>query len=109
MAVGPVVVGSTYKWSPTFLKDGAICDLTGATITVNFLDPAGVVHSFALSIISAAAGTAFYTNLTTLFTTTGMSGTREAQWYRSYKVVVGSVTLESRGIPFMVYQSIAGA
>ncbi len=111
--VGPIVVGSTYKWSPTFLKDGAIFDLTGASITVNFLSPIGTVYSFALSIIDALAGTASYVNQPNLFTTDGMQGIdglMEAQWYRSYRITFGGGgILESKPIPFMVYQSIAGS
>lgn len=109
MAVGPVVVGSTYRWFPTFLKDGAIYDLTGTTITVNFLDPNGAVHSFAMGIVDALAGTALYQNDATLFTNIGESGSQFAQWYRSYKVKIGSVVLESAPIPFPVYKSVSGA
>lgn len=113
--VGPIVVGSTYKWSPTFLKDGAIFDLTGCTITVNFLSPPtpahpnGQVFTFPLAIIDASAGTAFYINLTDLFMTDGMDGSMQAQWFRSYRVAFGSGILESKAIPFFVYQSIAGS
>jgi len=109
MAVGPVVVGSTYLWSPTFLKDGAIYDLTGATATVNFLDPNGNVYTFTMVIPTPTNGKALYQNLTSLFTIVGESGSQFAQWYRSYKVVVGSVVLESAPIPFPVYKSVSGA
>lgn len=100
MANGPFVVGSTYKWSPTFLKDGAIYDLTGATVTVNFRSPANVVTSFSMTPISASAGTYTYTNATTLFTAAG-------QWYRSYSISLSGVVLQSKGIEFQVNPSVA--
>lgn len=111
--VGPIVVGSTYNWSPTFLKDGAIFVLSGASLTVNFLSPTGIVFSFAMTIIDAFAGTASYVNQPNLFTTAGMQGAdglMDGQWYRSYRITFGGGgILESKAIPFKVYQSIAGS
>lgn len=104
MGVGPVVAGSTYKWMPTFLRNGAIYDLTGATITVSFLPPTGAAQTFNMSIVSASAGTATYTNTTSLFTN-ALAG----QWYRSYKVSVGGVVLESPPIAFPVAISVSGS
>ena len=101
---GPIVAGSTYKWSPTFIKDGVIYDLTGATIIVSFLPPTGSAQTFSMSILSASAGTATYTNLTTLFTN-ALAG----QWSRSYRVTLSGVVLESKEIAFQVYRSIAGS
>jgi hypothetical protein len=102
MAVGPIVVGSTYQWLPSFLRNRAIFDLTGATIVISFLPPTGTAQIFTMSIVSAPAGTATYTNLTTLFSVAG-------EWFRSYKITVGGIVLESAGIPFKVYPSVSGS
>lgn len=99
-----IVAGSTYKWNATFLKDGAIYDLTGATITLSFLPPTGVAQLFSMTIVSAAAGTATYSSLTTLFTNALAGG-----WVRSYKIVKDGVVLESPEIVFTVKRSISGS
>ncbi len=104
MASGPVVVGSTYLWRTKFLRDGAIYDLTGATITISFQPPSGAVQTFSMSPSSPTEGIAEYTNTTALFT-----GTQDAQWNRSYKVTKSGIVLESQPIPFKVYRSVSGS
>lgn len=98
MSDGPFTIGSTYKWSPTFLKDGSIFDLSGASISINFRGPNNVLSSFAMTITGINLAT--YTNATTLFTIAG-------QWYRSYTISVGGVVLQSKGIEFQVYPSVS--
>ncbi len=91
----PIVIGSTYRWFPSFYKDGA--QFTPTTITINFRSPTNVLSSFSMTV---SGNTGLYTNLTTLFTAAG-------QWNRSYTLTEGGIVLQSKGITFKVYPSVS--
>lgn len=106
----PIVVGGTYNW---FLNPARInveaapgvygaWDLTGATVTISFVNPSGVGTSFAATIVSATAGTARYVNQTSLFDVVG-------KWGVSWRVSKSGTVLESRIVEFEVYASGAAA
>ena len=106
MAIQPVVIGGTYEW---FLNSASInteaatsvfgvWDLTGATVTISFIPPSGEASHFSATVVSAADGTARYTNLTTLFNAAG-------QWGVAWKVSKAGVILESQIAYFPVLPS----
>jgi hypothetical protein len=103
----PVVVGGTYDWflNPALINSEAApdvfapWDLTGATVSISFINPSGVrVGTFSATAVDAVNGKYKYINTTSLFT---VSGT----WLYSWKVVLGGITLESVLIPVVVNQS----
>lgn len=107
--IQPVVVGGTYDWflNPASVNTEAApnvfgaWDLTGATVTVSFLDPSGVGHHFGATL-GSTTGTARYINQTTLFTSAG-------QWGVSWKVSLSGTVLESQIEYFQVCASGAAA
>ncbi len=106
MTIQPVVVGGTYEWflNPATINTEAApsvfgaLDLTGATITISFVSPSGVGSHFSATIVSAANGTAKYTNGSTLFDVAG-------DWGVSWKVSKSGTILESQITYFKVYPS----
>lgn len=108
--IQPVVVGGTYDW---FLNPAQIntetapgvfgkWDITGATVTITFINPSGQGTSFSATIVSGSAGTAHYINAGSLFNVAG-------QWGYSWRVVLSGTILESQIINFMVFPSGAAA
>lgn len=104
------VVGGTYDWflnpaqinTETAPKVFGTWDITGATVTISFVDPNGNGHSFSATIVSGPNGTAHYINATSLFNISG-------QWGYSWKVSLSGTVLESQIINFTVYPSAAAA
>ena len=109
MAIQPVVIGGTYDWflkakintqaAPTVF---GIWDLTGATVTINFIPPSGTASHLSASVVSASAGTAHYVNLAALFSVAGT-------WQVSWKVSKSGTILETELESFTVYASGAAA
>lgn len=112
MAAENIIVGSCYTWYATIKKNSAAAPTTfaawnlsspsTATITVNFIKPAGTRVSGTAAIVVAADGTADFTNLAATFDVAGT-------WAVSWKVVQGSVVMESKQRTFTVYASAAAA
>lgn len=110
MSIQPVVVGGTYDWflNPASINTEAApgvfgaWNITGATVTITFVDPSGVGHSFSATVTSGANGQAHYINTTSLFTTAG-------DWFYSWRVSLSGTVLESQMIPIKVYPSGAAA
>lgn len=107
MGIQKVVCGGTHIWYATLSKNTeatptvyAAWDLTGATITLTFVSPAGVATHCTASIVVAASGTVHYTNLAALFSVNG-------NWSLSWKVSQSGVVLESQQATFAVYPSAA--
>lgn len=106
MPVQPVVVGGTYDWflNPASINSEAapnvygLWDITGATVTISFVPPSGAGQHFSATVVSGPAGTARYTNATTLFTVAG-------QWGVSWKISLSGTVLESAIVYFPVYPS----
>ncbi len=106
MQAQPVVVGCTYDW---FLDPASIntesapnvfgaWDISGATVTISFVDPSGAGHHFTANVVSGPDGTAHYINATTLFNIQG-------EWGVSWKVSLSGTVLESQIKYFNVYPS----
>lgn len=72
-----VYTGDTVRLRLTATKDGAAWDLTGATVILRLVSPAGVASSKSATISSAASGVAHYDTLTTDLPS---AGTWLAQW-----------------------------
>ena len=100
MASEPIVMGGTYYWKLTATKDGAVWDLTGATITITFFTPSGTTKEYAAAILVAANGTAFYVNPTATFDAKG-------PWSVSWQVTQSGVIQETQEDSFTVYRSLA--
>lgn len=47
-----IVIGSSLRISLTVRKDGSACDLTGATVALGYIDPAGAIGSWAAVVDS---------------------------------------------------------
>jgi hypothetical protein len=106
MPLQPVVVGSTYDW---FLNPAAIntesapgvfgtWNITGATVTITFINPSGVGQSFVATITNGSAGQAHYINTTSLFNVAG-------QWGMSWNINLSGTVLESQINNFQVFPS----
>lgn len=105
--IAAVVVGGTYDWflNPASINTEAApgvfgaWNLTGATVTITFVDPNGNGHSFTATVLTpGTAGTAHYINATGLFNVAGA-------WFYSWKVSLSGTVLESQLIPLTVYPS----
>jgi hypothetical protein len=103
----PIVCGGTYDWflNPASINTEAapnvfgIWNITGATVTITFVNPSGVGQSFTATIISGSAGTAHYINTTSLFNVAGTG------WWLSWRVSLGGTVLETQPIYFEVFAS----
>lgn len=91
MAVASVLsLGSTYLFTPNpaILKDGAVWDLTGATVTIIFTPPSpAAAFTRTATITDAAAGVASYQCTTTDLNASGA-------WARQWHVVQGSIDIK---------------
>ena len=111
MSAQPVVVGSTYDWflNPASINTEAApgvfgaWNISGATVTINFVDPNGNGHSFTASLVNGGTtGQAHYVNATSLFNMQG-------EWGYSWRVSLSGTVLESQIVNFTVYPSGAAA
>ncbi len=106
MAAQAPVIGGTYDWflNPAKINTQAapdvfgIWDLTGATVTISFVNPSGDGQQFSATVLSATAGTAHYINLASLFTTAG-------DWGVSWKISKSGTILETEIAYFTVKAS----
>jgi hypothetical protein len=106
MGVQPVVVGGTYDWflNPASINTEAApgvfgaWNITGATVTITFINPFGTGQSFTATVTSGPAGQAHYVNATSLFNVAG-------QWGYSWRVSLAGTVLESDIYPLMVKAS----
>lgn len=105
MYVQPVVMGGTYDWflNASINTEAApdvygAWNITGATVTVTFVDPSGAGHGFTATVTAGQLGQAHYINTTSLFNAVG-------QWGVSWKVSLSGTVLENRISNFQVYQS----
>jgi hypothetical protein len=97
-----IVAGNTYRFTPNetgVLKDGAIWDLTGATVTLILTDPANVETRHVATLTAPTAGLAEYLSLVTDIVAVG-------QWLRKWRIVQGAIDVTSPAVPFFV---VAGA
>lgn len=94
----PLTVGSQYKFLDTITKNGAVWDLTGATVTIFFKRPDGSTFSTAGSLHDADSGQVTYTCSTSDLSVAG-------NWTRSWRVVLGGFTDYSEPILFTVVAS----
>lgn len=89
---------STYRFKLTATKDGAVWDLTAATVTLLLRDPSGNAGTKSASLLVAADGTAYYDTLTTDLDELGV-------WSRAWRVVQGSVDVTSEPVFFSVVRA----
>ena len=98
MAVEQLVEGSTYRLRLVAQDNGAVLDLTGATVTLSIAhghDPDDVVVR-SCTIESAGDGTAYYDAPTTEF------DADLSRWRLKWRVVKGSLDVKSRWIDVTV-------
>lgn len=77
-----LTVGSQYQFEETITKNGAVWDLTGATVLIFFKRPDATTFSQAATIANAAAGQVTYDSLTTDLNMAG-------DWTLSWKITLG--------------------
>jgi hypothetical protein len=102
MASGTLRVGRTYQFRPVnggvVLKDGALWDLTGATVYVRWTKPDGTVVETAATVVAPLAGTVYYINAAGFFTAAD-----KGTWRRNWRVVQGAVdVILEEDIPFVL-------
>ena len=90
-----ITKGSTHRFQLTATKDGAVWDLTGATVTLYLIDTLGVETNYRATLSNPTAGVAYYDATTAILSTSG-------QWSRAWKVVQSGVTLWSGRTGFFV-------
>jgi hypothetical protein len=94
-----LVAGGTYRFLLTATKDGTPWDLSSASVALYFRKPDGTaLPGLAATVLSAAAGTAYYDSLTTDLTDLG-------QWARAWEVTDGAVVQRGRPVLFRVVAS----
>jgi hypothetical protein len=80
--------GSTHRFQLTATKDGAVWDLTGATVTLFLIDTLGAETSYTATISSPSGGVAYYDVATSVLTQAGT-------WSRAWRIVQSGVTMWS--------------
>lgn len=103
MAMSPgtgMKAGKTYRMRLIASIDGAVWNITGATVTLILKDQDGNVTEKTANITSASDGTAEYTTTITDLT----AGT----WELSWEVSQSGVVLESETEEFQVAESLRG-
>ena len=93
-----LIVGSTYAWTLNAKKDGAVWDITGATVTMILRKDDGTESTKSATVTDGPAGVAVYTGLTTDLTEVG-------GWRRTWRVVLGAIDIKYLPIPFSVQAS----
>lgn len=93
-----LVIGSVYRFVLTALKDGAVWDLSDATVTLYLKKPSGTILTKSATVHDPDNGGARFDCATTDLDSSGL-------WSRSWRVVDGSVTQESLPILFTVVDS----
>jgi len=92
----PIVVGDTATFQLTARKDGAIWDISGATVSLRLRKPDGTVLTpLDASITDGPAGVARYTTDTDLLDSVG-------DWRRQWTVSKSGVVLSSQSVNFAV-------
>jgi len=89
------VEGNTYRFRFTATLNGAVWDLTGATVRFRLRSPSGVVLTKIATIEDSANGIAYYDSQTTDLTVPG-------NWVRSWEITQGTVVQESDPVRFYV-------
>jgi hypothetical protein len=97
MAGATLKAGSTYRFKLTATKDGAVWDLTGATVTLLLRKPDATQETKSASLLVAASGTAYYDSLTT-----DLAAADRGRWWRAWRVVQGSIDVTGDEIDFVV-------
>lgn len=90
-----VTVGSQYRFLGTLTKDGAVWDLTGATVQLLFKKPDATTVTKTATILSAAAGQVYYDSAAADLDQAG-------NWTRSWKVTISSVVDYTLPVQFTV-------
>jgi hypothetical protein len=96
-----IVEKGTYVFRLTASKDGVTWDLTGATVTLILRRRGSSAVILAAPLVSASAGTAAYTTLTT--------DLAPGAWYLAWRVVQGAIDVTSESESFDVRPSLAAA
>lgn len=92
-------LGSTQRLQITARKDGAVWDLTSATITLFLRRPDGKETEYSATASSPTSGIARYDAAASVLNKTG-------NWIRTWKIVDGSVTQYSEEIPFRIVRTV---
>lgn len=99
--VQPIVVGDTIDFVINARKDGAVYDLTDATVSLYLQKPDGTVLSaFSATVSDGPGGVAHYQTATTVLDTAG-------DWVRQWKTVKSGVVLWTRKRLFTVESALA--
>lgn len=88
-----IVTRSTQRFFLYASKDGAVWNITGATVTLVLTDPLGVVTTKTATISDAANGVAYYETLVTDITLAG-------SWLRRWRVVQSPLDITSLPVAF---------
>ncbi len=92
----PIVVGGTYDFTHYVEKDGAVWDISGATVLIYFTKPdLTALAPLTATVSDGPAGVAHYANPTTLLDVPG-------GWLRRWEVSKGGIVLPSGPIFFDV-------
>lgn len=96
----PLVVGDTADFTIHVKKDGAVWDISGATVTLTLRDPDGnTVGPFSATVSNGPGGIAHYQVADTVLDQSG-------DWARQWKVEKSGVELKTRIINFTVEPSL---
>lgn len=91
--------GSTYLFVLIARKDGAIWDLSDATVQLILRDPEGTESTKSAVIVNGPAGIARYSSPVTDLDITDIQQTK---WARRWKITDGSIVQKSHWIEFSV-------
>ena len=102
MAAQGIVVGGTYTWPATILKDGVAWNLTAATVKLYFWpgDLSVAATAVTADATSATTGIVSVTNPTTTFDRTGA-------WFYAWKIIDGGIRVEQVPVTFGVARSLS--
>lgn len=94
-----ITVGSQYRFEATITKNGAVWDLTGATVLIYFKRPDGTTFSKSASLLNATAGQVNYDSAVGDLNQAGTT------WTRSWQVTLGGVVDYTPPVQFTVLAS----
>jgi hypothetical protein len=93
-----LTVGSQYRFRATITKDGAVWNITGATVTLHLKNPSGTTSIKSASILSATNGQVYYDSAAADLDVAG-------QWKRSWKISLSGVIDFTAPVQFTVVEA----
>ncbi len=93
--IGPLTVGSTYRFRLEAEKDGVVWDLSAATVQLILKKPDDTETTYTATVTDGPGGVAVYDSAAVDLDVVG-------GWRLSWKVTDGSVIQKSLPIPFAV-------